>query len=102
MSRSNHLYTNLDKNLVRVVDTCVNHIFHNGTLVYKNRKDFVTKSIQHQIDREKELNPHLEKIIKNRLEEEGEDKNHTNSDNNNNKNIIGGNRIIVTKQKHSR
>jgi len=101
MSRSNHLYTNLDKNLVRVVDTCVNHIFSNGTLVYKNRKDFVTKSIQYQIDREKELNPHLEKIIKNRLEEE--DNNHTNSDNNNNRNIIGGNRIVVAaKQKHSR
>lgn len=53
MTRQDHKYVNLPRQLVGVVDTCVAGIFKNGTQVYANRKDFIIKAIQQQIDFEK-------------------------------------------------
>ena len=65
MARQDHLYVNLDKGLLEVVDSYVSVIFSNGAKVYANRKDFVTKSIQAQIEKEKKRNPNLEKTVEN-------------------------------------
>lgn len=59
MTRQDHQYVNLPRSLMEVVDTCVTNIFSNGAQVYKNKKDFVIKSVQQQIENEKSVNKNL-------------------------------------------
>lgn len=63
LARENHVYINLDKKLIEIVEKCVASIFSNGASVYQSKKDFVTKAIQQQIDRELVISPKLEKEI---------------------------------------
>ena len=65
MARQDHLYVNLDRSLLEVVDSYVSVIFQNGAKVYVNRKDFVTKSILSQIEKENKKNPKLPNTIEN-------------------------------------
>jgi metal-responsive CopG/Arc/MetJ family transcriptional regulator len=53
MVRQDHLYVNLPKSLLEVVDSCVKNIYLNNTRVYKSRKEFVIKAIQNHIELEK-------------------------------------------------
>lgn len=81
--KKNHVYVNLDRKLVEVVNKCVASIFENGANVYQSKKDFVTKAIQRQIDIEKAINQKLKQEIDLMLV--------NNSNNSNNKNVGGGN-----------
>jgi hypothetical protein len=83
MSRNDYLYVCLDKSLLKIVDTCVSNIFSNGSQVYSSRRDFITKSIQYQIDKEKLNNQSLENKIRKSVIEV--------------KHVIGGNRIVTNK-----
>lgn len=65
MSRQDHQYVNLPKSLMEVVDTCVTTIFQNGAQVYRNRKDFIEKSVQAQIEKEKIHNQNLARKLDN-------------------------------------
>jgi hypothetical protein len=67
MSRKDHLYTSLDKNLCKVVDVCASNIFRNGAQVYKTRREFITQAIQYHIEYEKKRNTKLAEIIENQL-----------------------------------
>ena len=68
MTRQDHKYVNLPRQLVEVVDTCVTGILKNGTQIYANRKDFVIKSILQQIETEKTVNQNLTKKLKQKIE----------------------------------
>lgn len=61
--RANHVYINFDRKLVEIVDFCVTHIFQNGGPKYTNRKDFFVKSVQYGLEKEKEENIQLRKIL---------------------------------------
>lgn len=63
MSRQDHLYVNLPRSLVEVVDTCVTNIISNGAQVYKNKKDFIIKAVVQQIENEKSINRSLARKI---------------------------------------
>lgn len=65
MSRQDHRYVNLPRSLVEVVDSCVTTIFQNGAQVYRNRKDFIEKSVQAQIEKEKTYNQNLVRKLDN-------------------------------------
>lgn len=67
MTRQDHKYVNLPRQLVEVVDECVAGICKNGTQIYANRKDFVIKSIIHQIDNEKNINQTLAKKLNKKI-----------------------------------
>ena len=54
MARKDHVYVNLDRNLIEIVDKLVAGIFVTGTHKYIDRKDFVTKAVQSLIERETE------------------------------------------------
>jgi hypothetical protein len=63
MARQDHFYPNLPKPLGEVIDTCVSTILKGGTLKYQDRKDFIVKSIQNQIEKEKQRNPILQEKL---------------------------------------
>jgi metal-responsive CopG/Arc/MetJ family transcriptional regulator len=63
MSRKDHVYVNFDRKLIELVDNCVSNIFYNGSRKYVDRKDFVTKAVQNQIENEKDNNPKLRKTL---------------------------------------
>lgn len=63
MARQDHVYVNLNRKLIEIVDNCVTNIFKNGAQKYVDRKDFVTKAVQNQIDLEKEENSKLKKVL---------------------------------------
>lgn len=63
MARQDHVYINLNRALIEIVDSCVASIFQNGARKYVDRKDFVTKAVQNQIELEKENNSKLRKTI---------------------------------------
>jgi len=63
MARQDHVYLNQDRKLIEVVDNCVSSILINGAQKYVDRKDFVTKAIQNQIENEKEGNPKLKRLL---------------------------------------
>lgn len=63
MARQDHVYVNLDRKLIEIVDNCVTNILKNGAQKYVDRKDFVTKAVQNQIELEKEDNSKLKKLL---------------------------------------
>lgn len=63
MARQDHVYINFDRKLIEIVDYCVSNIFFNGTQKYVDRKDFVTKAVQNQIESEKAGFPKLTKKL---------------------------------------
>ena len=63
MARQDHVYINLNKKLIEIIDNCVSNVFKNGAQKYVDRKDFVTKACQNQIDIEKRENNKLKKFI---------------------------------------
>lgn len=63
MARQDHVYVNLNRKLVELVDNCVTNIFKNGAQKYVNRKDFLTKAVQSQIELEKQENIKLKKLL---------------------------------------
>ena len=66
MARQDHLYVNLPRTLLEEVDTCVSGFLKNGAQVYRNRKDFIIRSIQKQIDFDKQTRKKIVEIIKSR------------------------------------
>lgn len=71
MTRQDHRYVNLPRQLAEVVDTCVTGILKNGTQLYGSRKDFVIKSILQQIETEKTVNHNLSEKLKQKIESLG-------------------------------
>lgn len=64
ITRDNYVYVGIRKEFAKVIDTCVSSILLSGEQKYVDRKDFVIKSIQNQIDSEKENNSNLQKVLK--------------------------------------
>lgn len=63
MARQNHAYVNLPSKMMEVVYVCTKNILRNGAKVYIDQKDFIMRSIQKQIDYERNSNPYLDEKI---------------------------------------
>jgi len=61
--RKNHSYTSMPIKLAAVIDTIVDTVFHGGDKKYQDRKDFVIKSIQNQVEFETKRNPELKQKL---------------------------------------